>query len=424
MPLAPNELRLRQASLAPRSAVRWLTWGMILCLGMALLAACSAPLPTTPLPSTTPTLDRTQIFQSALLTATYNVPTATPTRTPLPPTATFTLTPTQTATPTRTPPALPEIFTSKLIDPAATPQAYIKDTCAYLKARLDPNKSEPGTVVMIVMYHSVTEDSKPITARDGSQVHHADVVAAFERAHQLGFQTITTAQLADFLQNNARIPRLSLLVIVDDRKTKTYYQSHFIPLLQKFQWSMTNAWISAPDTPDYLYKENEAVVSAGWVDVQAHGVVHNIPADGNSTDAFLQNEFNGSIKAIQEHFGKAPIGYIWPEGRFTQHAVELARAAGFQVGFTTNPRGPVMYNWVPQSDNATAHAGWLPEIPAGDPLMTLPRYWSSEAFAKMDQVVQIGQDAAAQAAKDRPTELDYYDIVCKPKTGDLPAANP
>ena len=38
------------------------------------------------------------------------------------------------------------------------------------------------------------------------------------------------------------------------------------PFLKEYGWTITNAWISAKDTPDYLWKENEEVVKAGWVD--------------------------------------------------------------------------------------------------------------------------------------------------------------
>ena len=39
-----------------------------------------------------------------------------------------------------------------------------------------------------------------------------------------------------------------------------------------------------------------------------------------------------------------------------------------------------MYNWVPQADTVNdANPYAIPETPAGNPLMTLPRYWSTDA---------------------------------------------
>ena len=98
---------------------------------------------------------------------------------------------------------------------------------------------------------------------------------------------------------------------------------------------------------------------------------------------------------------------------------------GYRVGFTTNPRGPVMYNWIPQAEKVDPnHPDWLPEIPAGDPLMTLPRYWSMDAAYRIDDVITIGDEAVTAAEKSKATELEYYDIVCKSRTGEIPAAAP
>ena len=403
-----------------RSAVfKRLAWNVLTALAL-LLSACTAKAPA----AATPDLAATQTFAQALSIARQERMTATPS--PLPPTetltpsptATLTLTPTPTAI--RTPPPLPAVFVSDVLDKSALPQTYIQNTCQYLKARWSPSNSVPGTVVMIIMYHSVTDDSKPLLP-DGSQVHHSDLIRTLDHAHELGFETITTAQLVDFLKNNSRIPPRSLLIIVDDRKRKAFYETHFIPSLKQYHWTITNAWISATDTPDLYWQENEEIVAAGWLDVQAHGVVHNIPIGAGSSDDYILNELNGSIAAIEKHYGKPPIGFIWPGGGFSQHAVELARQVGYQVGFTTNPRGPVMYNWIPQANEEDKnHPNWLPEIPEGDPLMTLPRYWSSDALYRLDDVVKVGEQAKAQAEQDRPTELEYYDIVCKNSTGEIP----
>lgn len=345
--------------------------------------------------------------------------TLTPSATPQP-TSTSTPAPSATPTLTRTPPELPTTFQSSLIHARSFPVTYIENTCQYLKARWDPNNSPPGTVAMIIMYHSITEDGAALFP-DGSQIHHSELVKTLERAHELGFETITTNQLAAFLYDNAPIPARSMLIIVDDRKRKQYYETHFVPLLEKYHWTITNAWISAVDTPAYLWKENQEIQAAGWVDPQAHGVVHNIPIGEHSTDEYILTELQGSQEAIETYFGKRPVGFIWPGGGFTRRAVELARQVGYLLGFTTNPRGPVMYNWIPQADRTDDnHPLWLPEIPAGDPLMTLPRYWSSDAAYRLEDVAKIGEQAAAQAAANRAVELQYYDIVCQPVTGEIP----
>ena len=393
----------------------------ILLFSIALLAAC-APQPIAAAPSG-PAL--TQTFDAALTLAVQSFPTATatPTITATPePTSTPTLPP-PTPTVPRTPSPLPPVFTSSILSTEAQPRTYIEDTCQYLKARWNPNNSAPGTVVMVLMYHSITEDYNPITY--DSQVHHSDLVMTLEHAHEVGFETITAGQLADFLDTNARIPRRSLLLIVDDRKRKEFYEEHFGKYLDMWGWKITNAWISAKDTPEYLWQENQEIVRKGWVDVQAHGVVHNTPISIGSPDDYIRGELYGSIEAIEKYHGTRPVGFIWPGGGFTKRAVELAREAGYRVGFTTNPRGPIMYNWVPQADEVSpAHPLWLPETSAGDARMTLPRYWSNDAAYRIDDVIAIGDAAIAEAEKTRAAELDYYDVMCVPKLGPIPTLIP
>ena len=410
---------LKQSQPEALSARTWHRWLAVFAMQMIVivLVGCAG----TPVPPT-PDTERTRVFAAALLEATRSIPSASPSPT-FTPAPTGTPSPSPTPTARRTPPHLPTLFNSPILPSGASPQTYIDNTCQYLKARWDPNKSKPGTVVMIVMYHSITEDSNPLV--DVSQVHHSDLAMTLEHAHEVGFQTITTEQLADFMESNTLIPRRSLLLIVDDRKRKEYYETHFVPYLEKYNWRITNAWISAADTPEDYWQENREIQAQGWVDPQAHGVVHNVPAGLYSTDDFIRKELQGSIDAIQQHFGSRPQGYIWPGGGFTPRAVELAREVGYRVGFTTNPRGPVMYNWVPLASQLDpAHTFWMPETPVNDPLMVLPRYWSIDAAYRIDDVINIGDQATEAAALSRATELDYYDIVCKPLTGAIPRHGP
>jgi hypothetical protein len=129
----------------------------------------------------------------------------------------------------------------------------------------------------------------------------------------------------------------------------------------------------------------------------------------------------GSIAAFQQHFNKTPIAFVWPGGGFTPHAVQLARTVGYKLGFTTNPRGPVMFNWVPQADKIDPQRPLLiAEGPVNDPLMTLPRIWDTDARSHLDAIRSIGDAAAAYAQQNKAIELQYYSIVCAPKNGPIP----
>jgi peptidoglycan/xylan/chitin deacetylase (PgdA/CDA1 family) len=347
---------------------------------------------------------------AAPATATTTVE-ATTTTTPPP-----TESPTPAPTPIRTPPALPAGFQTDALNPKDTPHAYIGDTCAYLRDKWSPSKAAPGTIVMAVMFHSVTQGE--VTNDNQISIDQFHQLMKSLKAH--GFDAINTSQLAAFLEHNAAIPTRSVVLIADDRHAAEYFTTLFRPYYKKYGWPVVNAWISTPLSTEQLWQENADLEKAGWVDHEAHGVVHNIPAGPGSSDTFLLGELQGSIDAFKEHFDKTPIAYIWPGGGFTLRSVELAKQVGYQLGFTINPRGPIMFNWVPQADaKDDMRPSYIPEGPAGDPLLTLPRYWDTDALTHLETVVRIGDAAAAYAAKNKATELEYYDIVCAPTYGSL-----
>ena len=369
--------------------------------------------------STTPDAAATQMFDQAMQTAVAALATATPSATPAP-TETPTVTPlppTPTPDPNRTPPALPGSFQTDLLNPIDLPHTYVAETCEYLRNRWDANNAAPGTVVMPIMFHSITDGE----VKQFDQISVEKFSQLMANIQSQGFEAITTDQLVAFLEKNAKIPERSVLLIVDDRKRQEYFDKHFRPYYESNGWKVVNAWISAPDTPDYLWQENQNLTAAGYVDQQAHGVIHNTPMGADSNDEFLRGELFGSIQAIQQHFGKTPVAIIWPGGGFSERPVAVAREAGFRLGFTVNPRGPLMYNWIPLADEKDpGRPSFMPEGQINDPLMVLPRYWDTDASEHLDTVRQIGKAAAARANETRAVELEYYDIVCKPRLGPIP----
>ena len=234
------------------------------------------------------------------------------------------------------------------------------------------------------------------------------------------FQAITTLQLAGFLEHNFKIPERSVLLVTDDKHPALYFNMLFHQYWIDYGWPVVNAWISDNLTTADLWKQQEDLNAAGWVDYQAHGVVSD-PITPNSNNAYILSELKGPIDVFQEHFNKTPIAFIWPGGGFTPQAVGMARQVGYRLGFTINPRGPLMFNWVPLADSGDSlRSTWIPEGLANDPLMVLPRYWDTDASLHLNDVIQIGQQAAAYAQANKSIEMDYYQAVCSPAFGALP----
>jgi hypothetical protein len=159
----------------------------------------------------------------------------------------------------------------------------------------------------------------------------------------------------------------------------------------------------------------------GWVDHQAQGVIPGTVLSDDSSKTVISRELKGSISAFADHYAKNPIAVIWPGGGFGQRPVEAARILGYQLGFTANSRGPVMYNWVPLADDLDPERPtYIPEGLIHDPLMTLPRYSQDQVLDAIDVVRVTGNQAAEFARKNKAAEFEYYDTVCKPIYGKMP----
>jgi hypothetical protein len=354
------------------------------------------------------------VTPAPISTLTALPPTPVPTSTPLP-----TETPAPTAV--RTPPDLPGMFQSQYFNSLDTPHTYVTDTCQYLRNKWDPNNAAPGTVVMPIMFHSITKGE--VTNYDQISINSFHQLMADLR--EQGFEAITTEQLADFLENNAKIPWRSVYLVVDDRKQRAYFDTTFKQYYDQWGWKVVNAWISAPDNTFDVWGQNAQLEAEGWVDHQAHGVVHNIPMANSSMDTYITGELQGSIDAQREKFNKTPIAIIWPGGGFDTKPVKIARQLGYRLGFTINPRGPLMYNWIPLSDKPdTMRPSYLPEGSINDPLMVLPRFWDTDADSHIDSVRLTGKEAAAYYELNKAAELDYYDILCTPSLGPIPTTVP
>ena len=375
---------------------------LLTCLSAVILASC-APQASAPTPDMSTAL--TQAFQTALANL---QPTASPapSETPIPP-----------PTAVRTPPALPAVFVASQLNPLDTPHTYIQDSCQYLRDKWSSNNAAPGTVVMTIMFHGITQE-KATRVHDISK---QDFRQMMDDLKEQGFEAITAAQLADFLDHNTKIPPRSVALIVDDRHRAESFNEHFRPYYENWGWPVINGWISAFGGEDAFLQENVALAGEGWVDYQSHGYIHNENMTDASTDEFITQELQGSATNLQTHFNKTPVAIIWPGGNFGRRPVELARQFGYRIGFTINPRGPVMYNWVPLADQQDpARPIFLPEGYVDEPRMVLPRYWPYQVQANLDTVRVIGEEAAAYAEQNKATELEYYDIMCAPAMGPIP----
>ena len=319
-------------------------------------------------------------------------------------------------TPTPTLPALPLPYQTALLNPLDTPHTYIQAPCQYLHDKWSSANSAPGTLVMVIMFHMITN----AVITDPNQISEYRFRLLMKSLHQNGFQAIDTLQLDGFLEHNSKIPARSVLLVTDDKHAASYFNMLFRSYWTDYGWPVVNAWVSDDLTTSDAWKQQEELNAEGWVDYQAHGVL-SIPITRASSNDYILAELKGPLEVFNAHFNKTPLAFIWPGGGFTPSSVALARQVGYRLGFTTNPRGPLMFNWVPLADSGDpTRDTWIPEGAVNDPLMVLPRYWDTDAALHLKDVAQIGQEAAAYAQANKPAEMVYYSTVCSPALGAIP----
>jgi peptidoglycan/xylan/chitin deacetylase (PgdA/CDA1 family) len=281
------------------------------------------------------------------------------------------------------------------------PQAYIADVCQYLRDRWDPSSSAPGTIVVPIMFHSVQEGNE--YQPGDTSIPLQDLTRTVQAAQRLGFDTITAAQLASFLEHNALIPRRSMIWIVDDRRPNDV-ENYILPIVRESGWTVSLGWvIGDTDQRKGLWERMEEMNATGHLDVQSHGYHHRYILSGTPEEVVRQELFD-PIPILERHFGQKPVAFVWPGGNFTAAAVAMARQAGYRIGFTAFSRGPFMYNWIPLGE---------PEREAADPLMVLPRFWAKPGLAEhLEMAAEVGEAAAALASESYSREAAYYRAHC------------
>ena len=194
----------------------------------------------------------------------------------------------------KTPPALPAIYQSPYLNPLDTPHTYIEETCQAIRKRWDPLSAEPGTVVMIIMFHDILRG--PVDTMDGMNVFNFDKIML--KLKEQGFKAINTKQFLAFMERNVKIPPRSVLIIQDGNYNAENFDKNFREYWETWDWPVVNGWVSEPDMPESIWEENIALEREGWVDHQAQGVITWYRLIGR----FVQSRYHTRIGRLSFRF--------------------------------------------------------------------------------------------------------------------------
>jgi hypothetical protein len=344
-----------------------------------------------------------------------STPSSGTTPTELPPGTTAADTPSPTSTAVRVAPRLPDTYESRYLNPLDAAHLYVDNHCTYLRNKWDPAKAPPGTIVLPIMLHSINQGR----AEGGDAINEVMFARMMDDLHEQQFQAINMGQLAEFLESNAWIPERSVILIQDGRRYPGNFEDHFRHYWETWGWPVVNAWDHQGTTTDVLWDQYAMLAEQGMVDYQVYGPTFD-PAVKPRTDEYLSMHLQTPIDLLRERLATVPIAVVWPSG-YSHESIQIARELGYRLGFTFNPRGPLMYNWIPLSTtDDKLRPSYKPEGQLGDPLMTLPRYWPQQVHDALDEVRITSKDAAVYAEQNKATELEYYDIVCASEHGPIP----
>jgi len=317
----------------------------------------------------------------------------------------------------KTAPPLPEIYQTDFLNPLDIPHTYIEPTCRSLRYKWSPFNSKPGTVVMIIMFKNINRG----TADLPDSITVGDYLILMEQLEAQGFRAINAERLQAFMERNAPIPPRSVVLVQDGNQTAEYFDKNFGEYFARLNWPVVNGWVSEQNVDETLRLENFEMEYENFVDHQARGITPDVVLRDETAKTVIVRELQGSLTGFADQLGKKPNIIIWPNGGFGIRPIEAARQLKYRIGITQNPRGPIMFNWVPLADEVDpARPELIPEGRIVDPLMTLPAYPAEEALLAIDTARAVGNQAAAYAEANRAAELEYYNIVCADEYGPMP----
>ncbi|OGO62758.1 MAG: hypothetical protein A2029_01060 [Chloroflexi bacterium RBG_19FT_COMBO_47_9] len=293
-----------------------------------------------------------------------------------------------------------DLFTTRVLREGVQPQTYLEDPCKYLEMRWSDERSTPGTVVVPIMFHSIVQNGTKVT--DPKDISADQFISFVNYARSLGFETITSKEFLEFMTKNASIPPRSMMIIVDDRRPGLI-REWLVPVVEENDWTVTSAYIADPDSLKWAWDLMDQLFLSGRMEVQSHGYTGQLYIVPETPVEQIQNEIWNSTAVLEEHFGTRPIAFIWPGGNFTPLSAQIAREGGYELGFSAYSRGPLLFNWVPLGEEERA---------VKDPLMVLPRAWSSAVNVNLDEAVKISELAAVFAEQNFQNEADWYRTYC------------
>ena len=161
----------------------------------------------------------------------------------------------------------------------------------------------------------------------------------FDRTMRLlrdrGWETITSAQLADARATGRPVPRRTFVVVFDDGNRDGFDEAY--PILERYGFKGVFAVVVGRvgiNRSAMTWAELEELQEAGH-EVANHSMSHaNVARLGA---AGLEREIGLSAERLREHLGGWPRTFVYPYGSWDQDALDAVRRTHHHIALTTVP---------------------------------------------------------------------------------------
>lgn len=183
--------------------------------------------------------------------------------------------------------------------------------------------------VPVLNYHQVNDEK-----HSALTLHVDQFREQMEYIHNQGYNTITLAQLYDYLENGTELPNKPIVITFDDGYVDNY--KNVLPILKEYNMKATLFMISdAANTPGFVSTEQMHQMEAGGFDIQGHTNHHKILTKIAPTE--LPDALLGGKTSLEGILGE-PIEYLAYPGGFNDMLVQyVTKQSGYKMAFTVQP---------------------------------------------------------------------------------------
>lgn len=202
--------------------------------------------------------------------------------------------------------------------------------------------------LLTLMYHSIT--------RDGANNPYSIDERRFEEQlrwlRQTGHQSVSIAQVADWLDGYASLPSRAVLITFDDGYLDNLEVA--LPLLQRYLFSacifVSTNWIGEKERhysqlgekmlPMLTWEELRQLANAG-IDIGSHTLSHPFLTELPAERAW--EEIHQAKQELERHLGRETLAFSYPNSRHNANLREMVKRAGYRLAFSGYPGGDMLY---------------------------------------------------------------------------------